>query len=249
MIIRAAHGSKKNHLTHLSPQYVNGNNGSLEGIGINCTANIILAMNYAEEGSVYLVDLKVDSYLTVSDKTLLTSSQADILKSELEKLPEKIQYRLATDICGKKPHTYGSDKDAEVFYKDNKKSIASLDLGLDRMKPTIDYDNLGQMVIFIAHKDFSMMETINTGHIHRCLNLFDNEMATSLLKSISSGLVLKRDSGLDNYLSFQMEENIVATLDNEFLKKPNAKELISDSCKKYSTTTKEIYYKSETIEP
>jgi hypothetical protein len=250
MNIRAAHGSKKNHLTQLEPQYIAGNNGSQDGIGINLTSDIGLAKYYAgSEGSVYLVDLNVDSYLTISDKTLLTSSQADVLKSELEKLPEKIQYRLATDICSKKPHTYGNDKEAEAFYEENKKFISSLDLGLDRMKPSIDYDDLGQMVILIAHKDFSTLETVNTGHIHRCLNLFNNEIATTLLKSISKGLILERESGLDTYLSFQMQETIVATLDGVFLKKPNAKELISESCKKYSTHTKERRFDAELFEP
>jgi len=232
------HGSSHNNLPHLEPRYIGGNNGSIDGVGINLTDSITLARNYAEnDGSIYLIDIDISNYLTVSKDTLLSPNQADRLKSILSQLPNELQYRLATDMCGKEDHVFDNDKGAEDFYKKNRGEIREMNLGLDRLKPEIDYHDDGRMMILVAHNDFGKLQEISTFQIHRALNLYDNELASNILKEIAGGLVLACDNNKKNYLSFNPTEAITATLDSSFLSRPNANTLIKGSCEKYSTDT------------
>jgi hypothetical protein len=236
MNVRVAHGSKVNSLSELKASYYDGNNGANDGIGIYLTAEVGTAINYAtDEGSVYLVDLNTEGFLTIAPDTYLSPEQSAKLEEELNTLPEEVQYRLATDICGKKEHVFLNEEDAEEFYKKERVKFKEMDLRLDRLKPEIDFNEQDQMMILAAHKSFSDIGKVETSRIHKCLNLLDNSIATSLLKTISSGLILEREEQKENYLSFRFREKIVATLDNEFLSKENAKALIEESCKKYST--------------
>lgn len=235
MKIRLSHGSRANELTELRPQTYFGSNGSQDGVGINLTEDISLARRYAkDDGSVYLSDIDITGYLHVSEDNYLTKEQADKITELLSKLPEDLQYRFATDICGKKEFPFNSDDEAEAFYRESKAGIKALGLNLDRLKPDIDYDDKDRTLIKIAHNDFSDIQQASTKRIHWCLNMYDNHLATQILKSISTGLILERDTGKRNFLSFRGVENIVATMDHEFLKKPNADALIQRSMDNHS---------------
>lgn len=243
---RLLHGSRKNDLESLQPQYIGGNNGSVDGIGINLTDSIPLAKHYAGgEGSVYMSDINTADFIEISHSKHLTKEHAECLKSQLEQIDETTRYRLATDICGKAEKAFKSDDDAEAFYKEKRAEFKVLNLQLDRLKPEIDYNDDGDMVILHANLDFSGLEKATTKRMHYCLNLFDNDYATTLLKSICKGLILPREDGITNYLSFAMDEPIVARLDQEFLAKPNAEALIKSSMSKYSSNS----FQTNTLEP
>lgn len=231
MFVKLAHGSKRNDLTQLEPQYIRGNNGSQDGIGVNLTADANVAVGYAEDtGSVYLVDLDISHFLIVSDKEKLNAGQAEILKMHLATLPKQDQYRLATDLCGKLSQTFDNDDDAEVFYKTQRQTHKEIGFTLDRLKPEIDYADDGRMMILYANDSFDNLTNVDTKRLHYCLNLFDNSIATSLLKTISSGLVLERENGKHNYLSFRNSEPVADRLDQQFLSKTNAINVIQRAC-------------------
>tara|TARA_B100000749_G_scaffold265358_1_gene240386 strand:- start:2522 stop:3265 length:744 start_codon:yes stop_codon:yes gene_type:complete len=239
MKLRLAHGSQRNELTELRPQTYFGSNGSQDGVGINLTEDISLARGYAKDaGSVYLSDIDITGFLHITEDNYLTKEQANKITELLSDLPEDLQYRFATDICGKKDFPFENDDEAEAFYRESKSNIKALGLCLDRLNPDIDYDDKDRTVIKIAHKDFSDIQTASTKRIHWCLNMYDNHLATHMLKSISTGLILERDTGKRNFLSFRGVENIVATMDSEFLKKSHANTLIQRSMNNHSEEKK-----------
>lgn len=236
MRIRLAHGSRKTDLTELQPMSVGGENGSQDGIGINLTADGAVARHYAgNDGAVYLVDIDISRFLTVSDHATLGHGHAEILKMHLATLPEHIQYRLASDICGKAQRTFDNDADAERFYKEKRAAFTSLDLHYDRLKPDIDYHDDGRMIIVYAHNDFDNLYEASTRRLHYCLNLYDNSVATSLLKTICNGLVLARDNGKHHYLSFRASEAVAHTLNADTLQQPNSNDLIERACRRGKT--------------
>ncbi len=241
MRMRLLHGSKKAGISQLEPQYIGGNNGSVDGIGINLTDSIPLARHYAgSEGVVYISDIDTKDYLRISNSDHLTKEQAMSLRRELEPMNRNLRYRLATDLCGKKETVFSSDEQAEKFYKEKRQEYRDMGISLDRLKPDIDFDDNGDMIIKHAQTDFSELSKATTKHIHRCLNLLDNEFASTLLKTISKGLVLPREDGTTNYLSFAMEEGIVSEMNQEFLNKPNADKLINQSMAKFSDRGREV---------
>lgn len=236
MRIRLAHGSPKNDLAELQPMFVGGTNGSQDGIGVNLTADGAVARHYAgDNGTVYLVDLDTSRFLTISDNKMLGHGPAEILKMHLTTLPEPIQYRLASDICGKAKRTFDNDDDAEVFYKEKRAEFRSLDLHYDRLKPDIDYDDEGRMTILYAHNDFNKLHETSTRRLHYCLNLYDNNVATNLFKTISNGLVLERDNGKHHYLSFRASEAIAQTITADILQQPDSHDIIERSCQRRKT--------------
>lgn len=238
MTIRLLHGSKKNDLTQLEAQFIGGNNGSQDGVGINLTDSISLARHYAgSEGSVYMIDTDTTDYLSISSNHFLSQDKADILAEKLSAMHEMIRYRLATDICGKLQTAFKDDSKAEEFYKEKRKEYRSMNVSLDRLKPEIDYNDEGDMVILHAQTDFSNLHKASTYHIHRCLNRLDNELASGLLKLISKGLILERDNGTKNYLSFAYSEPVVEQLNHDFLSKPEANSFIKESMKEHSNKT------------
>ncbi len=236
--VRTAHGSRKNDLTHLAPQYYNGRNGSQDGIGINLTSSVDVAMHYAgKEGSVYLVDVDTTHFLTISEETYLTEDQATVLKKELETLCTADKYRLATDILGKRQQHFVDEKEAYATFKSFSSYLKMLGLTHDRLKPSVEFGE-EDVIVYTPHCNFSRIGSVNTKHLHYCLTLFDNSVATSLLETISSGLILNRENRENDYLSFAKEEKVIAKLDQEFLQKPQAKSLIEGSLNKYSPSEK-----------
>lgn len=228
--MKVIHGSKVKQIQYLSPQFIAGANGSQDGVGVNLTDNIDLALRYAtDKGSIYLVDLNVDDFLTVSDNVRLTESQSKTLIAEFSELDERLQYRFATDLCGKETHVFDHNDKAEEFYKLERLRIKGLDLGLDRMMPEIDDNDMESFSILTARKDFDLTD-VSTQHIHYCLNLYDNQLATYLLNTISKGLILERESGQNNYLSFRPSEKVHAELTGGFLKRGDCNDLIKRVC-------------------
>jgi len=234
MIVRLAHGSTTNGLHSLEPQYIRGNNGSQAGIGVNMTADAEIAVRYADKtGSVYFIDTDISGFLTVSENVTISAGQSEILKMHLRTLPDVDQYRLASDFCGKSSKVFDNDKDAEHFYKSERQAYKDMGFTLDRLKPEIDYADDGRMMILYANKSFDNLTDVTTKRLHYALNLFDNSIATSLLKTISPGLILERENGKHHYLSFRNSEPITDVLDSNFLAKPNAIDVIQRTCDRF----------------
>jgi hypothetical protein len=232
--MKLIHGSTVKDIKSLVPQYFSGNNGSQDGIGVNLTDNVPLALNYAtKDGSIYIVDLNTENYLTISDNETLNLEQINIIENIFNELDNTLKYRLASDISGKNKESYIDDKDAEIAYKEEMKRFKSLALGLDRLKPKIDYDDNDNMMI-ISASDKLNLANVSTKHLHYCLNLYDNLFATKIFKKISSGLILERDNGTKNYLSFRFEEHVTKEITGDLLKKDNIESLINKICKKES---------------
>lgn len=201
------HGSKTNEIRSLQPKAFFGENGSVDGVGVNLTSNASLAKRYAgQTGSVYFVRINTEGYLRISDNTFLNNKQAEILESAISELPEVLQYRFATDISGRKKTYISVAGEAMQFYKDEKQKHKNLGLYLDRLLPEIDPES-EDYTILSATKEINF-DKVSTSHIHRCLNLYDNMLATDLLKKLASGLILERESGTLDYLSFGMSERV-----------------------------------------
>lgn len=236
--MKVVHGSKIKNIEFLGARFMSGSNGSMDGVGINLTSNVPLALNYAtKDGSVYIVDIDTSNYLTVSDHSFLSDSQAETLITKLKELPDNLQYRLATDICGKEVVKFNDDDKAEEFYKLERIKIKGLELGLDRMMPMIDPDDDVGFSIKIARNDFDF-NNVSTKHIHYCLNLYDNCLSSELLKSISDGLILEKEDGRHNYLSFNGMEKPKTEISGDFLIREDCAELIEraiEDRKIYST--------------
>jgi hypothetical protein len=231
--MKVVHGSKVKGIEALAAKLMAGNNGSQDGIGVNLTDNVQLALNYAtEEGSLYIVDLDTEGFLEVSDSARLNSKQIDSLMEILSEVDDKLKYRLASDMCGKNEKSFPDDKEAEKYYKEEIEKFKSLDLGLDRLKPKIDYHDLSDdMVIITANKEFNFVD-VSTKQIHYCLNLYDNLFATNVLKKLSTGLIIERDGGGNNYLSFRYEEPVMKELTGPVMAKENLRELVENICNK-----------------
>jgi hypothetical protein len=229
--MKVVHGSKIKNIEFLGPRFMSGSNGSMDGVGVNLTSNVPLALNYAtKDGSVYIVDIDTSNYLTVSENSFLSDSQVKTLTSKLKELPDNLRYRFATDMCGKEVVKFSDDDKAEEFYKLERIKIKGLDLGLDRMMPMIDPNDDVGFSIKIARNDFNF-DDVSTKHIHYCLNLYDNCLSTDLLKSISSGLILEKEDGRHNYLSFNGMEKTKTEISGDFLIKENCAELIENALK------------------
>lgn len=230
--MKVVHGSTVKNIKALVPQYFVGNNGSQDGIGVNLTNNVHLALNYAtKEGSLYVIDLNTDGFLNISSDARLTEVQKSKVESLFNEIEEKLKYRLASDICGKNKKSFLDEDKAEAFYKEQMNIFKNLDLGLDRLKPKIDFDEDGNMVIVTANKEFNF-DNVSTDHLHYCLNLYDNLFATNVFKKISSGLILEREGGSNNYLSFRYDEPVMKEITGPVMIKDNLIELVEKFCKK-----------------
>ncbi len=243
MNLRLLHGSKKTNLTHIIPFHMMGGNGCQDGVGINLTDSASLAINYATDpedgslGSVYIVKLNVTNFLTVNDTTTLTPAQQEIILNEIKQLPEKYQYRLATDFSGKKELEFTDKEKALQTYKHYKQEFKTLDLSLDRLKPEAEQLTENLWEVIVPTKEANLRD-VTTSHLHYCLMLFDNHWGTAVLNKITEGLILERDSGITNYLSFAKEVAIFKELDCNFLDKHNATSLIQSSID--NSVTKEL---------
>ena len=132
----------------------------------------------------------------------------------------------------KNEKSFSDDKEAEKFYKEEMKKFKSLDFGLDRLKPKIDYDDINDdMIIITANKEFNFTD-VSTKQIHYCLNLYDNLFATNVLKKLATGLIIEIDGGGNNYLSFRYEEPVMKELTGPIMAKDNLRELVENICKK-----------------
>jgi hypothetical protein len=217
------HGSKKNNLQYLQSFYIGGNNGSVDGVGVNMTNDLGVALRYSsKDGSIYVVDIDTSDYLLISKSDFLSANQAVVLVDKLKELPVPVQCRLATDICGKKIINYTCADKAINFYKEEKEKIKNLDMRLDRMLPRVE-DEGEHYAIHVARTDFDL-EGVSTSHIHYCLNLYDNQLSSTLLKSICGGLEIKADSGHSNFLSFDAIVGIEKEITGELLQQDNIKD-------------------------
>jgi hypothetical protein len=235
------HGSKVKGLTSLKPQYYGGNNGCVAGVGVNLTSSEPISLNYAgDTGSIYVIDLDLDNFINISDDGRLTDKQTKKIIDCFDDLNEADRYRLATDLSGKKMERFTDEKLAQRVFKKYSMQFSTLGLRLDRLKPGVEYDDDGCMVISSATKDFDLSHT-STERIHYCLNLYDNFYATNVLKEISDGLVIESDSGSVNYLSFRMQEDVIAELNSKSIE-----ELVKIKKSHVSSKAKGIIYQYNT---
>lgn len=213
------HGSKVKGLESLRPQYYTGNNGCQAGVGVNLTNIPAIALNYAgEDGSVYFVNLDIDDFIDISPDVKLSPQQIKKIETIFDDLNDKDKYRLATDLSGKKRETFSDQKMAQRHFKKHSLKFSTLGLRLDRLKPTVEYDDDDNMVILSATNEFDLTN-VNTERLHYCLNLYDNYYATEVLKEISSGLILDVDNEKKNYLSFRFDESVDLELSSSKLTK------------------------------
>jgi hypothetical protein len=205
------HGTKKNNLSLLTPQYYEGSNGSQDGVGVNLTQALMSAQEYAgEEGRILLVHLNTAPFLTIDARTSLSLSQCQELDHAFSQLPSPIQQRLATDINGRETTQFplAQKEDAHVFYKEARAAIKKLPNSPDRLLPKVDFTSDG-IEVHTARQQWDLTKT-TTAHLHYILTLCDNALASDLLKKIADGLILPKNSDTTHYLSFRDEEVVLA---------------------------------------
>lgn len=195
------HGSFKKGLKFLLPATFSGSNGSQDGIGINLTNALPLAVDYAGgDGSIYASAVDVSEYLPINEKHYLNQQQTAILENFFNnKVPNDIKVRLATEFSGRLESVfdYDDEKEALAFYKLAKESCPELP---DRLKPHVEFEK-EHISVFTPHDNISL-KGVNTHKIHYSLNLIDNGLATDSLSLISKGLIIPKGGNLTNYLSF-----------------------------------------------
>jgi hypothetical protein len=242
MRIKLLHGSEKQKLNHLMPFSLHGANGCHDGVGVNLTDNAKLAHDYAtrlSEGSIYIIDLDTSKFLPINKQTFLNKEQAKVITKEIDLLPKKYQYRLYSDFLGKEVLELESRDEAIKVYKKYKDIFTHEQLELDRLKPTAEQitDNLWEISI---PRGKGNIAEVNTEHLHYCLMLFDNHHGTNMLKKISEGLILPKGLDFNNYLSFSNHVPIHIELDNTFLIKENAVNLMQKFINKKESPQNDI---------
>lgn len=201
------HGTKKNDLRFLEPQFYGGANGSQDGVGINLTDSLTAAQGYGKDGRVLLLSPAVESFLLIDEHVCLSSSQCETMSALFKELPVELQFRFATDLHGKQKHSFTDEATAKNFYKTAKTEIAGFHLP-DRARPEVEFER-ETVDVFVARRDADFSK-VNTKHLHYILNLYDNKLATALFKEITAGLVLPKESGATHYLSFRKDEMVLA---------------------------------------
>jgi hypothetical protein len=231
------HGSPNNTIDTLRSQFFGGENGSTDGVGINATSNLARANAYASEtGSVYVLDISLERFIDIGKAHHLSIEQAQILLDTIATLPEAAQTRLYTDLLGKHTLTFKEEDAALNAYKAHKQAHKDNELGLDRLKPNVEFevDHVAVMVPRAAGSADALCH-INTEHLHYCLALYDNAFASYALAQICEGLHIHRNDQ-STLLSFRQEEPILfrvpaAALSAEALKLSSDQlQAIADNC-------------------
>ena len=232
MIVHAFHGSMEKRIEKIRPASMGGRNGSVGGIGGNYSSSADVAVKYAtdnqgETGSVYIVELDVTDYVTISESNYLTKEQIKVFEKLFEPLPIDVKMRLSVDIGGRKEQRFkaGEDDVAKVLFDEKKRDVKAMSEPIDRLFPVANIEN-GGFVIGYASPDLSF-ENVDTKKIHYALNLYSNQVATDFFKSISKGLELK---GIDHsdYLSFKESEIVIREIGNRALSITDIGEKIQD---------------------
>jgi hypothetical protein len=215
------HGSTKKSLPEITSSFFAGSNGSMDGVGINTTDSVETGLLYAEgDGVVYIVPQITSDYLLISEEQLLSKKQQQKIIGICSELPIADQYRLATDLVGKKVKVFSDENDAHIFYKEQIKKKNELGLSHDRLKPNVEFEHTHTEVHY-AHMDFDL-SNVDTHTLHYILNLFDNSFSSHAFKSIVPGLALPKSAGFTNYLSFEASHPILCELPASFvMENPN----------------------------
>jgi hypothetical protein len=210
------HGSTKKSLPEIAPSFFAGSNGSMDGVGTNTTDSVDTALLYAEgDGVVYIIPQITVDYLLISEEQLLSKEQQQKIIDICSELPIADQYRLATDLAGKKVEVFSNDNDAHVFYKQHIHTKNELGLSHDRLKPNVEFEK-NHTEVHYAHCDFDL-SNVNTHTLHYILNLFDNSFSSYAFQSIAPGLVLPKNAGFKNYLSFAPTHPVICELPASFV--------------------------------
>lgn len=201
------HGTTKQDLRFLEPYYYGGSNGSLDGVGINLTDSLAVAQEYGKGGRVLLLSPSTTQFLRVDTDTMLSPAQSATLSALFKELPFEVQIRFATDLHGKQTHHFTEESAAKSFYSLAKAELAGFHLP-DRIRPEVQFER-DTVDVLVARRDVDF-SAVNTKRLHYILNLYDNRLATTMLKEITTGLVLPKDSGTTVYLSFRRDEMVLA---------------------------------------
>ncbi|MDK9790111.1 hypothetical protein [Vibrio sp. D431a] len=237
------HGSKKKGFDALEPISMFGENGSVDGIGINLTSDIDVALRYAgDSGSVYVVDVDTDNFIEISDSSLITEEQAEFILGEIRDLHHFEQYRLYTDMCGHVTHKFNDKYLAFDFYTKEKEEAKNYHL--DRLKPKVE-DKGDGFEIRACRKSITEADLVGVSHkdAHYILNLFDNEFATRCYKHFASGLVLPKLNNGTNYLSFAYLESVEEEIDLSTLSNSSeGKQFVQERLSKLETGVQDVEF-------